>query len=691
MLRIARDYPSTATAAKLAQTDERLGAYAISELGKTIVPKMREKALIFSVEKGKVEAVRNLLGKEVDPNPNVKNSGGYWRCRTDEYDINRTALHIAAARGNAEIVNQLINAGANVNTVREFEADSGGEYTPLTEAAAAGHAEVVKLLLDAGADANSKAANSYYCLTALGHALAGGHKDIVEMLLAAGTDLNYQLSDYGKPGFVPDNCIPSATFVAAAKGGFTDIVERMLDRGAPVNDARAGYAENALMAAAESGHVETVALLVKAGADIDVYNTSEDPTALLTPLGIALKNGHAEVVDFLRKAGAKKVKLEDYGTTKWIMIDETKAVSALIQALRDSQARTDIFRNLKERLDRYRRDIGRYPTTGEGLAALVQRPQNVRNWNGPYLFFDEVRIPEDPWGQKYHYKSPGQHGEYDLYSLGADNAEGGDGENADIVSWTKDDGRSHQSTTEERRTPQDSSPAQPGVNAQTAALQTKVEGEADLPGAAPLGAPSTAASPAESADIPGVNVGDTYVVESQYPQNAKLNNTTERKVISVVDGEITVTSRNVSSTTGRSRILRFTPEWNLVSSRNADGSGLDYSPPLKYFEFPLYPGKTWRQTSIEKNIKTGATREFTLSATVGDWKNVSVPAGTFRAIKITTQTALLDGTTGQRSTGTDISWYAPEIRRSVKSLVPSRNMQGNAEEQFIHMVRYELK
>ncbi|MGH8646080.1 MAG: hypothetical protein ACREX4_17135 [Gammaproteobacteria bacterium] len=115
------------------------------------------------------------------------------------------------------------------------------------------------------------------------------------------------------------------------------------------------------------------------------------------------------------------------------------------------------------------------------------------------------------------------------------------------------------------------------------------------------------------------------------------------------------------------------------------------TPPLKYFEFPLYPGKTWRQTSIEKNIKTGATREFTLSATVGDWENISVPAGTFRAIKITTQTALLDGASGQRSTGTDISWYAPEIRRSVKSQVTSRNMEGNAEEQFVQMVRYELK
>jgi hypothetical protein len=93
----------------------------------------------------------------------------------------------------------------------------------------------------------------------------------------------------------------------------------------------------------------------------------------------------------------------------------------------------------------------------------------------------------------------------------------------------------------------------------------------------------------------------------------------------------------------------------------------------------------------KKNIKTGAVREYTLSAIVGDWEDVSVSAGTFRAIKITTQTELLDRATGQRSTGTDISWYAPNIRRSVKSEVTSQNFQGNQERQLIQMIQYDLK
>lgn len=82
-------------------------------------------------------------------------------------------------------------------------------------------------------------------------------------------------------------------------------------------------------------------------------------------------------------------------------------------------------------LDAFRLDVGRYPTTEEGLQALRKNP-GVPKWEGPYLPKD---IPKDPWGNDYVYKYPGEHGEYDIYSLGADGREGGEGENADIVSW----------------------------------------------------------------------------------------------------------------------------------------------------------------------------------------------------------------------------------------------------------------
>lgn len=88
---------------------------------------------------------------------------------------------------------------------------------------------------------------------------------------------------------------------------------------------------------------------------------------------------------------------------------------------------------LSASLDLFRLDVGRYPTTEEGLQALVKAPPGADNWNGPYLRKEEV--PTDAWGNEYHYRSPGEHGRFDLYSLGADNAQGGEDENKDLASW----------------------------------------------------------------------------------------------------------------------------------------------------------------------------------------------------------------------------------------------------------------
>jgi len=84
-------------------------------------------------------------------------------------------------------------------------------------------------------------------------------------------------------------------------------------------------------------------------------------------------------------------------------------------------------------LDQYRLDIGAYPPSGAGLQALVQNP-NLANWNGPYL--KKPAVPLDPWGRPYQYKCcPGDHADYDIWTLGADGAPGGEGENADVASW----------------------------------------------------------------------------------------------------------------------------------------------------------------------------------------------------------------------------------------------------------------
>lgn len=99
---------------------------------------------------------------------------------------------------------------------------------------------------------------------------------------------------------------------------------------------------------------------------------------------------------------------------------------------RSDSAKIQVER-LSSVLDLYRLDVGRYPSEDEGLDALVERPADGERWNGPYLKkADSLR---DPWGRVYIYRFPGEHGEYDLYSLGADGVEGGEGENQDLTNW----------------------------------------------------------------------------------------------------------------------------------------------------------------------------------------------------------------------------------------------------------------
>lgn len=83
-------------------------------------------------------------------------------------------------------------------------------------------------------------------------------------------------------------------------------------------------------------------------------------------------------------------------------------------------------------LDAFRLDVGRYPTTDEGLVALQIKPEGMDNWDGPYL---KKKVPLDPWKHEYMYRCPGDHGDYDIISFGADGKEGGENENQDVVSW----------------------------------------------------------------------------------------------------------------------------------------------------------------------------------------------------------------------------------------------------------------
>jgi general secretion pathway protein G len=91
------------------------------------------------------------------------------------------------------------------------------------------------------------------------------------------------------------------------------------------------------------------------------------------------------------------------------------------------------IQNIASILDLYRLEVGSYPAEQDGLEALVQAPPDAARWNGPYVRNRDVLL--DPWGELYQYRMPGDHGAYDLYTLGADQNDGGEGEDQDITSW----------------------------------------------------------------------------------------------------------------------------------------------------------------------------------------------------------------------------------------------------------------
>ncbi|MEL6962022.1 MAG: type II secretion system major pseudopilin GspG [Pseudomonadota bacterium] len=102
-----------------------------------------------------------------------------------------------------------------------------------------------------------------------------------------------------------------------------------------------------------------------------------------------------------------------------------------------SSAKTDAaeaqIKNIAAILDLYRLEVGSYPSEADGLDALVTAPTDAARWNGPYVKQRDSLV--DPWGELYGYRMPGEHGDYDLYSLGADRTEGGEGEDQDVTSW----------------------------------------------------------------------------------------------------------------------------------------------------------------------------------------------------------------------------------------------------------------
>jgi len=110
----------------------------------------------------------------------------------------------------------------------------------------------------------------------------------------------------------------------------------------------------------------------------------------------------------------------------------TPAVIHYLDSAKVSTAKTEVS-NLSAGLDLFKIDVGRYPTTEEGLGALVAAPPGAENWSGPYI--KKTSGLADPWGHPYYYRSPGQHGAFDLYSYGAKGDGGDAGTKPQIANW----------------------------------------------------------------------------------------------------------------------------------------------------------------------------------------------------------------------------------------------------------------
>ncbi len=90
------------------------------------------------------------------------------------------------------------------------------------------------------------------------------------------------------------------------------------------------------------------------------------------------------------------------------------------------------IKDLEQALEMYKLDVGRFPTTAQGLNSLSAKPANASGWNGPYL---KSKVPLDPWKREYHYKYPGDHAELDIFTYGQNGTPGGEGEDIDVGNW----------------------------------------------------------------------------------------------------------------------------------------------------------------------------------------------------------------------------------------------------------------
>lgn len=191
--------------------------------------------------------------------------------------------------------------------------------------------------------------------------------------------------------------------------------------------------------------------------------------------------------------------------------------------------------------------------------------------------------------------------------------------------------------------------------------------------------PAPVSESSESIDPPAVSVGDCYTFEVENASDSKLNYTLTRRVTAIERNRITVETHNDKYI--RKRNTFYDLDLGYLGSESADKDPVSFSPALKYFDFPLTVGKKWTASSVETTRKTGRKRHFTLRGAIEGWEKINVPAGEFEALKIIIKTEIKDG--NNVSSGTDISWYVPQLHRSVQTELTGPDATGGKEEKKI--------
>lgn len=336
---------------------------------------------------GALATVKGLL----DDTPALVNAVNY---------LGGTPLHIAALFGRREVVQLLVERQADINAM------TLDRITPLHASVFTGQVDIVKQLLAAGADASTATADG---VTALHVA---SRKDIAELLLAHDADPNMKAADGTTP------------LLRAINGGYADVVAALVSRGADVNAASA-VGITPLHVAAYLGHTAMVEQLLAHGADVNAQ-TAEGHL----PIQGAGYAHHDDIVQLLVAHGATGAPAGEPPA------GPTSAAPPTVPAATPAgvSPRVDVIAALTQMasaMELYRLDTGTYPSTAQGLNALLTPPDGIAHWRGPYLerkIFKDGQQLADPWGHPYVYRFPGHRApaDYDLGSLGPDGAESGD-------------------------------------------------------------------------------------------------------------------------------------------------------------------------------------------------------------------------------------------------------------------------